>query len=253
MKAGKLSNKHTKAPTQSSAGKKTAEKPPLIPKTLSYTQLEFFAILALIGIFILLFVWFTLQNDQRIFQYYIFAVMTTLVFSGVLKAVGAYRRAGIALGGSIVIFAAVLYITKDTFEKDAARQDTVAKLQSTIARQKTDNKELTDDLASANSKVANLLNQNIKIFTYRPNGKPMQEAQVKYLGEHGELIAHSESNAGWHIIPYKDLADDTAIWVTVDPASVPAERRTGDIGIDRFIYKIKPLELKLYLRDKGWR
>lgn len=239
-----------------------------IPKDTTYTRLEFLAILALTGVFILLFVWFTVRQDQRIFQYYVFAVMTTLVFSGVLKAVGAYRRAGIALGGSVVIFAAVLGITNETFKADHERENTIGELNKDIAAKKDELKRLTArmkeekkmlalELKQAQEALDNMFKQSIKIFTFRENGKPMREARLKYLGEKGELIAKADPGIGRHTIPSGDLlGSDTVIWVTVDPSSVPerpnAVRKPTYIEIDRLTYKIRPLELKLYLRDEGW-
>jgi predicted membrane channel-forming protein YqfA (hemolysin III family) len=88
---------------------------PKLPTAEVYDRVETTAILVSLAVFVALFIWFTFLPDQRIFQYYLFAVMVTLLFCGVLKAVGVAQRAGLALGGAIVIFGVILYFTDKTF------------------------------------------------------------------------------------------------------------------------------------------
>jgi hypothetical protein len=218
---------------------------PAMPSADVYTRLETIGILGLVFVFILLFVWLTFRGDQDIYQYYVFALMTTLMFCGILKSVGAYRQAGVALGGSIV-----------TFDANSTQKKTIGDLSAQLVTRDSEKRALKTNLDELQERLRYLMNQDITIFTFRIDQSPMKEVIVKYSTGNGEP-GDAKRDGIKHVVPVRDLLSGAAIRVEYDPASLPEERKltadgrsTSDIRINRLSYKISPLELHLYLMDQ---
>jgi hypothetical protein len=226
---------------------------------IRFSQFESAAIFVLIIIFAGLFVWFSTRPNQQLFEYYLFALTATLVISGVLKAVGRYTKPGIALGGAIVIFGAIFFITKNTYEEDNSSKATIADLTR-------DNKDLTTqvtlkdtDLTKHNAafielqrKYDDLLAQDILVYTYSANEEPLTDIIIEYVARSGRVTEVEGQEHGMiHLVPSKDLLPTgTAIRVKFDASSLPAGRSSDvnrEIRIDRITYRVTPLILQLYL------
>lgn len=220
---------------------------PKLPSAEVYNRVETTAILVSLAVFVALFVWFSFLPAQRIFQYYLFAVMVTLLFCGVLKAVGVAQRAGLALGGAIVIFGVILYITDKTFHEFDDEQQQITQLTNQTGAEKDQNAQLR-------ARLDKLVNQDITVYTFRVNEDPLSGVIVRYLSTKG--ITDARRNGVGYVIPLKELlSGNSSIRVVVDPSSVPPEReravRQNDVmKIDRIRYRIEPLELSLYLIDE---
>jgi hypothetical protein len=234
---------------------------PKIPMT-GFTLFESAAIWVLTLVFAALWVWFSYRPDQQVFEYYLFALTATLVISGVLKAVGQYTRPGIALGGAIVIFGAILYITQNSYDQDNANKATIktlnSNMQSKDAEIKSKDANLNKsnmDLIALQKKFDDLLGQNIDVYTYSSDHElPLTNVIIEYTAKSGRRTEVEGNNGGMiHTVPSSDLPPTgSAIRVKLDPPSVPAAReRTADLNqaikIDRFTYQVRPLILRLFL------
>lgn len=100
-------------PNDSGNGDRLADR---LLKPEKYDGIDKTIILVLIVIFCALFFWLV-HTDKRLFAYWAFLALLTLIFVGVLRAAGYVRSQGIILGGSVAIFVALFAATHFEFEK----------------------------------------------------------------------------------------------------------------------------------------
>jgi hypothetical protein len=255
-----------KDPKSNGAAKDTASNN--LPDETKYNQLETFGIFVLTIFFAGLWIWFSSRQGQQLYEYFSFAITATLVISGALKAVGRYVKPGIALGGAIVIFGAIFWLTKSLYQNDQSNKD-----QATIAQLQNDKKKLVDQvtgdttningldtkLADLQNQYKAILEQDIDIYTYAINENPLTNVIVDYQGANGMRV-QADSDGARHTVhhPNPPLPGGPAIRVRLDPAQEPAQRAAQtspdedpDIGVDRIVYQIHPLRLLLYLDAKN--
>lgn len=111
MTSGPETDRET--PTDSGNGDRLADR---LLKSEKYEGADKIIIIVLIVIFCALFFWLV-HTDKRLFAYWAFLALLTLIFVGVLRAAGYVRSQGTILGGSVAIFVALFAATHFEFEK----------------------------------------------------------------------------------------------------------------------------------------
>lgn len=102
------------------------EKRLLVPQV--YKGVDKALIVILVFVFCGLFLWL-LHSDRTLFAYWAFLALLTLIFVGILRAVGMVRSQGTVLGGSVAIFVGLFLTTYTQFEKyQDARIDDINKV-----------------------------------------------------------------------------------------------------------------------------
>lgn len=99
----------------------------LAPQT--YKGVDKLLIVIFVFVFCALFLWLV-QSGRNVFAYWSFLALLTLIFVGILRAVGMVRSQGIIIGGSVAIFVALFLATRPQFEKyqDARIDDLNARI-----------------------------------------------------------------------------------------------------------------------------
>ena len=215
--------------------------PPPLPKPDRYDRFEMGAILALIAVFLGLFIWLPIFPGQQLYQYLTFALVTTLVLSGILKAVGAYKSTKVALGGSIVIFGTFFYLTKGLlFDKQKLElDDQKAQTNQYIQKFNTADGQLT----KLRTDLANIINRDIVISTYTNEGGNQHCAMiVNYYDNHDNpKVAVRAGNT--HVIKWSDFDSTLGISFDVDPSCTPARRldQSSTVKIDHISFHFDSL------------
>jgi hypothetical protein len=208
---------------------------------------EFAAIITFLVVFIALFVWLTQKSDQQIYQYYKFALLSTLVLSGLLKAVGVYKNAVVALGGSIVVFGVFFDLTKSSFEShdnikgtlerttqalESTTQALTAAQNDVTQRQKILD-QLRDELKSR------IFNRDLVVFTYGTDN-----AIVHYFGSKGDPKIAKKEGPNKHTIDWRDFDPVKSIQFDIDQAPTPPERSfsTPSVRIDYISFGLDRLD-----------
>jgi Ca2+/Na+ antiporter len=226
------------------------EPQPKIPAPTNFDRFEIGAIIALIAVFIGLFIWLTLTPDQQIYQYYAFALLSTLVLSGILKAVGAYKVSGVALGGSIVIFGVFFYLTKGSFESHDTSKADLSKKDVELAANKKQLSELNTEMNGLRVQLKAIFDRGLVIYTYRAGDHSRSDQSnvfVQYFGKNGEPRTAEKEGPSKHTIRWNNFEPSLGIQFITDQSAVPAERaertdssRAG-VTIDHISYSLQAL------------
>ncbi|KLK93923.1 hypothetical protein AA309_05415 [Microvirga vignae] len=193
---------------------------------------------AALGSFFVLIIYY---DQARFWQYLFILLFLTLVLVGVLRAVGAIQKPTIVLGGSIVVFAALWWITSDQFRQFDLTQNDREKLQSERDR-------LQQELNRVLAGLQQLNEKELLIVTVNLNDRPIRDVLVKYESDPDEKTARKEGHR--HIIPIKQLANGGPIRLELDRTAPPerVETEAARYEIDRLIYLREQQQLRLFLQ-----
>jgi len=182
-----------------------------LPPPQQFDWIDRILILVLILVFVGLFIWFSVRNDQ-LYQYWSFTALLTLIFVGVLRAVGIVRTGWLALGGSVTVFVGVLWITGAAYNsnRDSAQQQKVTTLESDKVKLQSDNDALKKQITEIQTSLDGLLNQNLQIVTLDAvTSKPFTGVQFRYLlqSDGSEKIAQQDDPCRFQPLARRDQAD----------------------------------------------
>jgi hypothetical protein len=217
-----------------------------VPGPITFDRIELAIIIALIAVFVGLFIWLTVIPGQQIYQYYVFALLSTLVLSGILKAVGAYKGSGVALSGSIVIFGVFFYLTKNSFEShDQLKADLIAK-QTDLDTRSMKLTQITSEMDGLRVQLKTIFDRGIVIYTFRAGGNaPADQSDVfvQYFNKNAQPRT-AEKDGSKHTIKWTDFNPALGIQFIADQSALPIQRfdrPRPNVKIDRISYSLENL------------
>jgi hypothetical protein len=216
----------------------------------------------LIFVFLALFVWLQVVDDVY-FKYWTFMALLTIVFVGALHATGLIRFRSVALGGSIAVFIALIWYTRDQFKVYEQRTVELSEIRLKFAEERRTstnrileltqlNNDLRERVRNTSKELHDHREQDLVIATFDARRlRPVNALRLIYVLRNTDE-KEARRNGNLQIIPVSDFRNLMAIFINTDFVNVRPDRPgSTNVGqktrIDRINLQTMPLQLDLYI------